>query len=76
MITLTAEQKKRAKLTYAMSGIGLLAGVFLASKQKKGAWGYIGYAIGMSIVGTVAGNVVGVLTIKDAPKATEPKQEI
>ena len=61
------QQLKRAKLTYIASGVGLLAGVYLAYKGKKSGWAYVGYGIGLSILGTVAGNVAGVALIKDIP---------
>jgi len=72
---MTEQQLKRAKLTYVASGVGLLAGAYLAYQGKKSFWAYLGYGIGLSLLGTVAGNVLGVALIKDAPTTPVAEKE-
>ena len=43
------------------SGIGALAGVYFAYKGGKSIWLYVGYAIGLSIVGGIAGSTAAMV---------------
>jgi len=42
-----------------VSTIGFATGLYLAYKYKKGAWGYIGYSIGLGLAGSIIGRGIG-----------------
>jgi membrane protein YqaA with SNARE-associated domain len=62
------ELTKENKVQLAFSTIGFAAGIYLAYANKKGAWAYIGYAIGLSIVGSVIGYGVGTVVFTPTVK--------
>ncbi len=58
-----------SKTTMVLSSAGALAGLYMAYKGKKSAWGYVGFFILGSIAGGLAGNIV------DAVKPASAKPE-
>jgi hypothetical protein len=58
---------------YILGSIGTLGGLYYAFSNKKGFWGFVGFAL----LGGVAGSVIGGLydnTIKPAVKSNTPSE--
>lgn len=58
---------------YILGSIGTLGGLYYAFSNKKGFWGFVGFAL----LGGVAGSVIGGLydnTIKPAEKSNTPSE--
>ena len=56
---------------YILGSIGTLGGLYYAFSNKKGFWGFVGFAL----LGGIAGSVIGGLydnTIKPAEKSNTP----
>ena len=49
-----------AAIQSAGAGIGLLGGIMIAYRKKKGFWGYVGFMLLGSIAGNVAAGLVTV----------------
>ena len=68
MAELTADQKKSLANTMstrvAIGAVGLLGAIYLAHKEKKGAWGYVGYIV----LGSLAAGAVAYLVTFPAQK--------
>ena len=52
--------EKLTKTQILGSSIGALGGIYYAFTQKSGFWGYAGYFILGSLVGSLTGNVVSI----------------
>jgi hypothetical protein len=59
--TKTNYMNRETSWTAIGSGIGALAGVYFAYKGGKSIWLYVGYAIGLSIVGGIAGSTAAMV---------------
>jgi hypothetical protein len=56
---------------YILGSVGTLGGLYYAFSNKKGFWGYLGFAI----IGGMAGSIIGGLydnTIKPSEKSNTP----
>lgn len=68
---------KVGNTTMVLSSAGALAGLYMAYKGKKSAWGYVGFFILGSIAGGLAGNIIeGVMKPKETNKSGAKKFEV
>ena len=50
---------KGQRVAQAFATVGFASGIYLAYRYKKGFWSYVGYAIGLSIAGSIIGSGIG-----------------
>ena len=53
------EMTKAQKTQLALSTVGFATGIWLAYSNKKSGWAYLGYGLGLSMVGSIIGYGIG-----------------
>lgn len=63
-ITIKSTIMKDNGLAAALGGIGLIGGLAYSFKKDSSFWGYLGYGVLFSIIGTTTGKVISVAKAK------------
>ena len=69
------KSKKIMNASYIGGSIGFVGGLTYAFRKQKSFWGYVGYGILFSIIGSTVTGVGAFAIIKDEAKPSEPSGE-